>query len=230
MAELSAALSDDERHRTKRFVQDRRRLRFVIGRACLRILLGGYLQLPPTELIFSYGSHGKPALRADSAAASIRFNLAHSQDIALYAFALDREVGVDVEHWHAVEDGPGIAQRFFAPEEVRELAALPPDRWEEGFFRCWTRKEAYLKARGEGLAIPLSTFFVTVGPGERKAWVRSTVDPECVSRWSVIEIRPATRSSAAIAAEGSDWTVRQFQLPEWPQRSAELAPLLRQLK
>jgi 4'-phosphopantetheinyl transferase len=230
VTKLSTTLSKDERQRTEQLVLERHRHRFIIGRAGLRILLGAYLKQAPKELVFSYGPHGKPALQTDRSASSIRFNLAHSQSIALYAFALDRDVGVDVEHWQAVEDAAGIAQRFFAPDEIKELKALPTDRWEEGFYRCWTRKEAYIKARGKGLTIPLSTFSVIVRSGERAASVRSTADPEGVSQWSVEEIRPAARSSAAVAAEGSGWTVERFQLPQWPKRSAELARLLRQLE
>ncbi len=227
---LEVVLSHDERQRTERFPVERHRLRFVVGRACLRILLGGYLRQAPDKLEFSYGSHGKPTLRAGQVAEVIRFNLAHSRGLALYAFALNREVGIDVEHWHAMEDGPGIARRFFAPDEVRELAAVPPHQWEEGFFRCWTRKEAYIKARGEGLTIPLRHFSITTQPGDRGALLRSAADPEGPSRWSVEELRPAELSSGAIVAEGTDWSIERFQLPEWPDRYEDVTPWFRQLE
>jgi len=229
MDQLAKVLSHDERERVGRFVFERHRLRFTVGRACLRILLGDYLKQAPRGLEFVYGSHGKPALRSSQTTRNIRFNLAHSHGIVLYAFALNREVGIEVEHWHTMEDGPGIARRFFAPEEIRELDTIPPDRWQEGFFRCWTRKEAYIKARGEGLTIPLSAFSMTVQPGDRLALRRSAEHPEDISRWSVEELQPAELSSGAIVAEGSDWSMERFRLPDWPDRYDDLAPLFRQL-
>ncbi|UCG85771.1 MAG: 4'-phosphopantetheinyl transferase superfamily protein [Gemmatimonadota bacterium] len=228
--QLKTVLSNRERERTEEIAFERQRLRFIMGRACLRVLLGDYLRQSPRDLDFTYGPHGKPALRSSQAIGSIRFNLAHSHEMALYAFALNREVGVDIEHWHTVDDGPGIARRFFAPEEIKELEALPPDRWQEGFFRCWTRKEAYIKARGEGLTMPLSEFSITVQSRDQAVLLRSVADPNDVSRWSVEDLHPADQFSAALVAEGADWSVELFQLPEWPDRYNDLAPLFRRLK
>jgi 4'-phosphopantetheinyl transferase len=149
---LAARLSPDERQRADRFHFDQHRHRFVVGRGLLRGLLASSLGIQPGEVRFVYGPHGKPALAPDTARhAQVSFNLAHSGPAGLCALALDRDVGVDVETVRPLQDLDGIARRAFGPAEVASLESrLESDRlgW---FFRIWTRKEALLKARGEGL-------------------------------------------------------------------------------
>ena len=148
-AEFEGALSPDERERANRFRQPQDRLRFVIARGMLRMILAGCVGRPPSELEFTYGERGKPQLKGNSA--GIEFNVSHSEDRALFAIALNRPVGIDVEYIRAIEV-LSLAKRFFRPSEYGVLSALDGAERLRGFFRLWTAKEAYLKATGEGLA------------------------------------------------------------------------------
>ena len=181
---LRINLSPDELERAAKFVFERHRHRFIVGRSCLRILLGRYLGRPPRELAFHYGPCGKPELPGDTSKDGVHFNLAHSKGTALLGVTSRREIGIDVEHWRTMTDGKDIAERFFAPAEIEQLNSLQPERWQEGFFACWTRKEAYIKARGEGLSIPLNEFAITVRSDNRVAILHSEIDPNDVDRWS----------------------------------------------
>ena len=225
---LRSSLSSDELERAAKFVFERHRHRFVVGRACLRILLGGYVGRPPGELEFHYGPCGKPGLVGEVNRNGVRFNLAHSKSTALLGVTSKREIGVDVEHWRNMTDGKDIAERFFASEEIEQLNSLQPEHWQEGFFACWTRKEAYIKARGEGLSVPLNEFAITVRADNRVAILHSDIDPNDVDRWSVQELHPAPECSAAVVVEGSGWALRQLRLPDWPDQIEDLIPLIRQ--
>ena len=134
-----------------------------MGRGALRRLLGAYLGADPAGLRFGYGPRGKPGLPDWP---GLGFNLSNSEDLALVGFLRDREIGVDVEFQKEMDDLESIATRFFSASEVAALAGVPRERKKEAFFNCWTRKEAYLKAVGEGLAAPLNSFDVTLTPGE----------------------------------------------------------------
>jgi 4'-phosphopantetheinyl transferase len=183
VGELRRLLSGDEVARARRFRFERDRNRFVVGRAVLRLLLGRYLEQPPDTIRFSYSAHGKPDLTDFSG--KVMFNLSHSEDLALYAFCLDVEIGVDVERFrrrHARED---VAERFFSPSEVAVLRSLPPPGRPEAFLRCWTRKEAFVKARGDGLSLPLDQFDVTLAPGEPARLLRTAWAPEEAASWSL---------------------------------------------
>lgn len=183
-------LAPDEQERADRFKFERDRIRYIAGRGWLRILLGRYLDRDPRELRFSYSAYRKPALVDASDPSSrreLKFNLSHCEGIAVYGIALDEEVGIDVERVRPVHDSAAIADRFFSPLERKALRRLPVSAWDEGFFRCWTRKEAYIKACGEGLSLPLTSFDVTVsGPA---ALLRSHAgDP---AAWSLVHLLPA---------------------------------------
>ena len=160
---FSQLLAPDETARAARFHFDHLQRRFILSRGALRILLGHYLDIAANRIEFRYGSRGKPSLAAP---AGIHFNASHSGDVALFAFTLHCEIGVDVEEMRPISDMREIASRFFCAEESTELMALPADERERAFFLCWTRKEAYLKAVGEGLYAPLNDFCVTLRPGE----------------------------------------------------------------
>jgi 4'-phosphopantetheinyl transferase len=159
LAELQASLSDDERARAERFVLERHRRRFVAARGTLRELLARELGERPRALRFEYGPHGKPRLRG----AELGFNASHSQDLALYALARGRELGVDVEALREDVDHAAIAARFFSPSEREALRGTPADARAGAFFSIWTRKEAFVKLLGGGLAIPLDSFDVSLG-------------------------------------------------------------------
>src|SRR5262245_60913756 len=157
LAPLRASLSADELVRAERLIWENKRRRFIAGRGFLRTILGRYLQRAPADLVFCYGLHGKPAL-AD--AEDLHFNLSHSAECAVLAVTRVAPLGVDVERIRSQANREGIAGRFFSAAEVAQLASVAPEQRDEAFFNCWTRKEAYVKACGEGLARPLDQFAV----------------------------------------------------------------------
>ena len=162
---LAGLLSDDEQQRASRLVFQRDRARFIVARARLRQLLGARLGVSPASVEFSYGARGKPALAARFADCGVRFNVSHSEDVAVYGFAADREVGVDVEAVRELPDADEIAARCFSVRKEAYLALAAHDR-PLGFFSCWTRKEAFIKAIGDGLSQSLERFDVSLAPGE----------------------------------------------------------------
>jgi 4'-phosphopantetheinyl transferase len=202
---LEAHLSPDERSRAERFHFDRDRDRFVGARGILRELLGSYLNRDPAELELSYGPQGKPAVRNNDPQERIQFNLSHSHDLAVYAFARNRELGIDVEPIRPEFAGENIAERHFSAREVDEWHGLPSELRSEAFFLCWTRKEAYVKARGEGLQIPLASFSVTLTPGQPEQL--QSIDS---ARWHLHSFRPAPGYAAAVVSEGKDWGLLQW--------------------
>jgi 4'-phosphopantetheinyl transferase len=195
-AALAALLDDAERARAARFHAEAHRRRFVVARATLRTLLARYLGAAPGDLAFGYGPHGKPALAAPGGHA-LRFNLSHCDDVALYAFARARELGVDVERPRASLDAEGVAARFFAAREVAELRALPAAERAAAFAAGWARKEAYLKGLGSGLARPLGDFSVSLAPGDP---VR-LADAEGGGQWSLRSLDPGDGLVGALAVE-----------------------------
>jgi 4'-phosphopantetheinyl transferase len=200
LARFSALLSEKEAARAKRFVLDRDRHPYTVAQATLRLLLGRYLQIPPESVRTQSGPQGKPYLAKQSHASELQFNLSHSHGMALFAFALQRELGIDVEKLRPNFASRDIAQHYFSCQEVAELDALPPASYTEAFFLCWTRKEAYIKARGQGLHIPLDSFSVTSTPDHPAALTSS--DSEC---WSIYSFRPSPDFAAAVVAERCEW-------------------------
>ena len=196
-------LSSDETIRADRFYFQRDRDAFIAARGILRQLLGKYLSRPPAKLAFAVGAYGKPSLRQDSASLPVRFNVSHSQGLALMAFSLGRELGVDVESIRPDVATQEIAERYFAPQEIAELRSLPPALRAEGFFLCWTRKEAYVKALGQGLQIPLKSFHVGLTPSAPERLESADSD-----RWLLRSLRPAIGFVGAIVAEGKHWELR----------------------
>jgi 4'-phosphopantetheinyl transferase len=195
-----AALADDERRRAGRFHFERDRVRYVVARGVLRDILGRLLRRPPSSLRFAYNEFGKPSLAGE--AGGLRFNLAHSEGAAVYACALGREVGVDVEMWREDFAGMDLARRFFSAAEVRALGSQPPNLLTRSFFNCWTRKEAYIKALGEGLSHPLDSFAVTLAPGEPGRLVSTEGDPDEAALWSILDLKPFEGCAAALAVRG----------------------------
>jgi 4'-phosphopantetheinyl transferase len=193
-------LSPDERARAARFHFARDQRRFVAARALLRGLLGRYLGLDPAEVVFGYGPRGKPFLAAPPR--SLRFNVSHSDGLALLAFAEGRELGIDLERERPLSDAEGIAGRFFSAGEGKALFGLPEGERGRAFFRCWTRKEAFIKATGDGLSRPLDGFEVTVGPGEDARLLRVDGEPEEVGRWWLQDVEPAAGFLGALAVAG----------------------------
>ncbi|MGD0207571.1 MAG: 4'-phosphopantetheinyl transferase superfamily protein [Verrucomicrobiota bacterium] len=207
-------LAADEQARAERFHFERDRGHFIVARGVLRAILGGYLKRAPEGLSFCYGSHGKPAIAGESGGDAIRFNVSHSHGIALYAVTRGREVGVDLERIRFNLAVAEIAERFFSRREVAMLRALPTEEQREAFFRCWTRKEACLKARGEGLSLPLDQVDVSLAPGEPDAAPGTQPDSSDASRWSLQELAPAPGYVAALAVEGHGWRLACWQWPD----------------
>lgn len=211
---LLASLAHDERDRAERFHFQVHRDRFIAGRGLLRAILARYLGRTPDQLRFSYSPHGKPAVAANTGAGDLRFNVSHSDGLALYAITRGREIGVDVECLRPDFVSEEIARRFFSPREVAAVQALPAVERHEAFFACWTRKEAYIKARGEGLSMPLERFDVSLAPGEPAALLSTLDEPAAAARWSLWALDPGPGYAAALAAEGHGWRLRCWQWPE----------------
>jgi 4'-phosphopantetheinyl transferase len=202
----AAGLSVDERTRAERFHFARDRARFLRGRAALRHLLAGYAGAEPHALVFAQGAHGKPALPGTG----LEFNFSHSGGCAVLAVTRGRRVGVDVEQIRAERATLAVARRFFAPTEAAAVAAAAPAERALTFFRCWTRKEAYVKARGEGLSFPLDRFEVPRGPDATSALTATRDDHAEPMRWSLRELVPAPRHLGALVVEGRGWTLRAW--------------------
>jgi 4'-phosphopantetheinyl transferase len=200
------SLAQDEKTRASRFLHARDRDQYIVARGLLRELLGGYLKRSPVELPLCYGPHGKPKLLTDQMREPIRFNLSHSNGLAVYAFASEREVGIDLELVRPTFAEREVASRFFSDKELADLNRLPPEMRAEGFFLCWTRKEAYVKARGQGLQIPLQNFSVTLAPSEPAELLSADS-----ARWTLRSFEPAPGYVAAVVGEGKDWWLRQWE-------------------
>lgn len=203
-------LSADERERAARFHFARDRSRFIVGRAVLRTLLARYLGAAPEELAFQYGEFRKPALPGGPA-----FNLSHSGAVALYAFSAYTEVGIDVELDDADFASERIAERFFSPAEVQALRSLPLQQQPRAFLSCWTRKEAFIKARGDGLSLPLDSFDVTLAPELPAALLRTAWCSDEARHWQMQDISDRKAGYvAAVAVRGKKLRVVQRELAE----------------
>lgn len=204
-------LEPEEVDRARRFYFERDRQHWIVAHGLLRILLGRYLQTDPRLLRFDLNAYGKPALAFPAQSPLLQFNLSHSADLALYAFSWQQHIGVDVEYMRTTIDYDGIAQYSFSPTEQAALLSLPPTEKHEAFYRCWTRKEAYIKARGMGLSLPLDLFDVSLLPGEPAALLHSREDPQEAQRWSMRELAPAPDYAGALMVEGADWQLHCWQ-------------------
>lgn len=199
----AALLSEEERQRAARFAFDRDRQRFILARVRLRELLAARLGVPPESVEFAYGTHGKPALSPRFAEADLRFNLSHSDDVAAYVFSRRRDVGIDVERVRAIRDTDDIAAHFFSRRENEAYRAL--DRRDRliGFFNCWTRKEAFVKAIGDGVHHPLDSFEVTLAPGEPARILRVGPIPGDACNWALSSFVPGPGFVGAVVAQKS---------------------------
>ncbi|MBN1993317.1 MAG: 4'-phosphopantetheinyl transferase superfamily protein [Anaerolineae bacterium] len=203
--DLQQILSPDEQARAARFHFEKDREHYIVARGLLRIILGRYLEMEPHELSFSYGPYGKPGLTTLLGHNVLNFNMSHSHGLAIYGFTRGRKIGVDLERIHTDFACEQIAKRFFTPNEFAILHALPAEMKHEAFFNCWTRKEAYIKARGQGLSFSLNQFEVSFTPGEPAKLLNIAEDPYEAARWSLVELEPDPCFAAALAVEGHDW-------------------------
>jgi 4'-phosphopantetheinyl transferase len=198
-AQVSACyelLSIEEQERARRFRVERPRNEFVLTRGTLRSLLARYLGGAPREVRFRYAGQGKPALEGES---GLSFNVSHTNGLALMAFVKERAIGVDVENVARETDAERLAERFFSEHERQALGCLGGDELKAAFFRCWTRKEAYIKAKGDGLSLPLDQFDVSIAEGDRDALLATRPDAAEAERWTICDIPVRTGYAAALA-------------------------------
>ena len=211
-----AMLSVDERTRHERFHFQNDRDHFAVARGFMRTLLGRYLRREPASLVFEYGPQGKPSLKTDAvgereAGEMLRFNLSHSGGIALLALATRRDVGVDVEFMRDQISTDDLANRFFSHRESATLRALAPELRRTAFFKCWTRKEAFIKAKGGGLSIPLDQFDVAFAPTEQPALLRTAWDTNEASLWSMHDLAAGEEYAAALVVQDSPRRISCWQ-------------------
>lgn len=194
VSRFESLLSPDEIDRANRFHFDHSRASYIVTRGTLRILLGRYLGVEPRGVALQYGANGKPGLRA---ADPLRFNVSHSGHLAAFAFTSACEAGIDIEEIRPMSDLDEVAQRFFCPEEAEEVSSMPAGERDIAFFRCWTRKEAYIKADGRGLAIALDSFRVSIGPEAR--FIHEPEGKYGARGWLIRDLHLAPGYAAAVA-------------------------------
>lgn len=208
LAQLADKLTSDELTRVRRYRLEGARQQFIASRAALRDILGGYLGLPPQDVRFSHGAMGKPHLAVDGP--PIHFNLSHSHELALIAVARHCEVGVDVERVRRFDNQLPLAERFFAPQEVRALQELAEHMMPEAFFHAWTRKEALVKASGQGLGFGVDRIEVTLLPGEPAKLIRLDGCEKAAAAWSLLHVEPAPGYVGALALPGEPACLRTW--------------------
>jgi 4'-phosphopantetheinyl transferase len=197
----AALLSTAERHRASRFAFDRDRHRFIVARARLRQLLAARLGVRPESVEIVYGPRGKPTLGARFAASRVRFNVSHCDDVTVFGFTCGGAIGIDVEAVRPVREADAIAAQFFSRREHAAYRALDPRERSLGVFQCWTRKEAFIKALGDGCSHPLDRFDVSFGPGEPASLLRLEGTPRASDRWRMDSFSPAPGCVAAVVVE-----------------------------
>jgi 4'-phosphopantetheinyl transferase len=210
---LEQTLSSDERDRAMRFHAERDRNRFIVGRGVLRTILSSYLEVNPAQLHFVYGPRGKPMLTDLPGSSTLYFNVAHSNELILFALTRAGAVGIDIEWLQLIRDTEVVARRFFLPREVAELAALPRERRALAFSNLLTRKEAFLKATGAGLSAPLAEIEVSFTPGELPRLLSIAGNLQAAACWTLEDLSPAAdyKGAVAVAAKGL-----QFVCWQWP--------------
>jgi 4'-phosphopantetheinyl transferase len=212
LPKLEPLLSHDELARAEKFhfVEDCNR--YMIRHGLLRLILSPYLEQVPSTIEFQHGAYGKPEVRSRSAGRPVFFNASHSSEIAVYAITADCPVGVDVERTRQIPEIEAIARRFFSPRETRTLLALPASSRLQAFYSCWTRKEAFLKATGEGIAENLEKVEVTLAPEDHPEVVSLTGDPRAHERWQLRPFSPAAGYLGCMAYRNEILTFSQWRV------------------
>jgi 4'-phosphopantetheinyl transferase len=212
VSRMRQLLSADEQERANRFHFEIDRRHFIVARGCLRTILSRYIGIAPDEIRFRYATHGKPMLaNSIEQVPTLRFNLSHSHNLALFGFTRVGEIGVDIEYIRPDFNGDDVARRFFSPAEVACLNEIPPVDRYKAFFSCWTRKEAFVKARKLGLSLALDQFDVSLSPQVPAALLRTRWNEDEASRWSLNAIEVEPGYVAAVAVEGHNWHLTRWQ-------------------
>jgi 4'-phosphopantetheinyl transferase len=199
--DLAGILSAEEKNRSEKFRSDRDKLCAVVSRGVLRLILSAYLGQPPAQIQMISGPQGKPALFHQDKRHPIQFNLSHSHETVLYGITRMGEIGVDVEKVRDVPDFEKIIRRFFSARERTAFDELPPAQRKRAFFTCWSRKEAFMKARSDGFSLPLDQFDVSILPDQPAALLATRWDPSEVNRWLLSDIRLDADHAAAMAVD-----------------------------
>lgn len=205
---LDQTLSEDEHRRSIRFCFEKDRRRYVAARGLLRILLSRYLGTIAGQIVFEYQKQGKPMVANDLEGKTIQFNLSHIDELAVYSFALNRPVGIDIENLSRSIDFESVAWQFFSPREVSKLLGVAKPLRKRAFFACWTRKEAFVKATGEGLSRPLDQFDVSLAPGEDACLLEIASCKEEALRWKMADLDVGQGYVGALVVKGGGWNLR----------------------
>jgi 4'-phosphopantetheinyl transferase len=200
-------LSNDEKLRANRFRFQIDRLHYISARGILRSILGRYLNMRSAEVYFRYGQQGKPALSPEH---ELKFNISHSGGLSLFALTLNKDIGIDLEKINEEIEIDSIANRFFAPGEVKRLFSLPQKDQTHAFFQCWTRKEAFIKAKGDGLSFPLDQFEVSFGDPGQGRLLKTKWDIDEVNKWHLTTFDPEEGFTGALAVYGTVNSINQF--------------------
>ena len=218
ISEISAArgglLSPDEIARAERFHFEKDRIRFTRCRSALRILLARFLNIAPEKIRFSYTTKDKPEVSADQNPRSLRFNLSHSDNMAVIAVGIGAAIGVDIERMRDSVNTADLAERFFSAREREGIRSLPEHLRFQAFYACWARKEAFLKANGEGLSFPLSDFSVSVHPETTPRIQEIKGDSNAALKWSLIDLALADGFRSAVAVERPNAHATAFVLDD----------------
>jgi 4'-phosphopantetheinyl transferase len=198
----ASVLSADEIARASRFHFEKDRIHFTRCRSALRGLLANYLDIPAAEIRFEYLTSGKPQLAAEQNPRALQFNVSHSAGIALIAVGSERRLGVDIEKIRSDVDINSLAERFFSLRERAALQALPDHIRVPGFFACWTRKESFLKATGDGLSFPLADFSVTAHPDLCPELEEIRGNTETQKQWFLSDLSVVDGYRATVTVEG----------------------------
>lgn len=208
---LRGILTDDELDRANRFSFEIDRQRFIAARGTLRSILSRYIPITPVFLRFSYNQYGKPFSAPEFSSYLLNFNLSHSGSMALYAITRNMEIGVDVERVRSDFEYEEIAKCFFSVNEVAVLRTLPTEKKLEAFYHCWTRKEAYIKAQGQGLSLPLDSFDVSLAPWEPTMLLNTKDEPQARSLWTLLDLKPGPGYIGALAVKGIGCRFRYWE-------------------
>jgi len=213
-------LAADELGRAARFRFPADRDRFVITHGAIRHILAAHLNLSPPKIRFQYGSHGKPEIAGAGNDLNLRFNLSHSADLALAAIVRESRIGVDVERVRTNASCMEIAEQYFSAGEIAKLKDIPADQQTEAFFDCWTRKEAYVKACGAGLSVPLNSFEVPFGSaGEAAPFELPAAKSDEIRLGTMYVLSPLPGYKAAMVVEGR----KEHKISYWEWRSRPAA-------
>lgn len=210
--DLHLLLNVEEAKKAAQFYFEKDRRRFIVTHGLLRKLLAGYTNIPAAQLNFHHNAYGKPELSDQPQKATLHFNLSHSHELIVYAFTYAGDIGVDIEYMRADIEYEQLTRRYFSPFENVELRRLPLSQCQQAFFNCWTRKEAYIKARGLGLSLALDSFDVTVRPDDPVKLLASRENAQEANRWLFASLPMSPQYAGTVIAEGHDWHMHCWQL------------------